>query len=494
MNMSNPVILCVDDEEVILNGLESELRQFLGDEYQLECFQSAEEMFEYLEELHSEQKEVVLVITDYVMPGMKGDELLINLHQKLPKVRKIMLTGHACLEAVTQAVNKANLDRYIGKPWDRNDFAQAVLGAIKSYYMEKEVENEREELQKIQEIRSQLMAVLQQMPVGVCVFDRNKKINMVNDATPEIMELDGNITDIGEEFTVYSADGVHLSENNTPLIRSLANGEIITGEELHFKNKDGKEYIISVSSSPIRDRGGEIIAGVAIFHDVSQKRQLEQELARVDRLNLVGQMAASIGHEIRNPMTTVRGYLQHLRGKTVFAKYREQFALMVDELDRANSIITEFLLLARNRAVSLVAGNLNAVINNVFPLLAAEGLERQKNIRKSLQTIPDILMDDGNIRQVIHNLVRNGIDAGNNVEIRTYREEDKIILAVQDDGPGIPQAVLGKLGLPFVTTKENGTGLGLAVCYNIAEEHNAAIRVKSTPRGTTFYISFPLAE
>lgn len=227
--------------------------------------------------------------------------------------------------------------------------------------------------------------------------------------------------------------------------------------------------------------------------DITDRKQTEKEIAHLDRLHLIGEMAAGIGHEIRNPMTTVRGFLQMLENKDECAKYKEYYALMIEELDRANSIISEFLSLAKNKAVNLKAQNLNSIIEALSPLIIADAMVHDKFVKVELGNIPDILQDEKEIRQLILNLVRNGLEAmspGGNLTIRTLTDDEDVVLSVQDQGKGIDPEVLEKIGTPFFTTKEQGTGLGLAVCYSIAARHNATIKVETGSMGTTFLVGF----
>ncbi|TGE32947.1 PAS domain S-box protein [Desulfosporosinus sp. Sb-LF] len=229
------------------------------------------------------------------------------------------------------------------------------------------------------------------------------------------------------------------------------------------------------------------------FHDISERRMFEKEMARLDRLNLVGQMAAGIGHEIRNPMTTVRGFLQLLGDKEEFQKSKGYFDLMIDELDRANSIITEFLSLAKNKIVDLKPLSLNRLIENIYPLIQADARVSDKDIILELQETKWLLLDEKEIRQLILNLVRNGLEAmsgSGGLTIRTFMDVEKCVLAVRDEGGGIKPEVLEKIGTPFFTTKENGTGLGLATCFSIAARHNAEIQIETGASGTTFFVRF----
>jgi two-component system, sporulation sensor kinase E len=226
-------------------------------------------------------------------------------------------------------------------------------------------------------------------------------------------------------------------------------------------------------------------------------KQMDKEVARLDRFNLIGQMAASIGHEVRNPMTTIRGFLQYFGMKSEFSMYGEEFNIMINEIDRANEIITEFLSLAKTNAVSLTQSSLNDFIKAIYPLLKATALEKGHNMELELDDVDDLLLDEKEIRQIILNLVYNAFEAivGHGiVRIKTYQEGDSVVLVIQDNGCGIAQEVLKQLGTPFVTTKETGTGLGLSVCYRIVERHNAKLEVETSALGTTFFIIFNIPQ
>lgn len=232
---------------------------------------------------------------------------------------------------------------------------------------------------------------------------------------------------------------------------------------------------------------------LVIIRDITELKHLRQELTRLDQLNLVGEMAASIGHEVRNPMTTVRGFLQLLSNKEECSKFQEYFSLMIDELDRANSIISEFLSLAKNKKVELEKQNLNTIIKTIAPLIESNAIMSNKYLHLELQSVPDLLLDSQEIRQLILNLVHNGLEAmppHTTINIASFVQDDQIILAIQDKGTGIPPEAIEKLGTPFFTTKETGTGLGLAVCYSIAARHKATITFDTGSQGTTFYIKF----
>ncbi|SHK71325.1 two-component system sensor histidine kinase NtrB [Desulforamulus aeronauticus] len=264
--------------------------------------------------------------------------------------------------------------------------------------------------------------------------------------------------------------------------------------ELNLIHKDGLKIPVEATSKIYKNSKGEEL--ICIFvRDISQRLQTQQEMARLDRLNLIGQMAAGIGHEVRNPMTTVRGFLQMLSTKEACAQYKEYYLLMIDELDRANSIITQFLSLARSTPLDLQFHNLNQIIDDLYPLLQANALNSNNNVIVEKFPIPEIEINKNEIHQLILNLVSNGLDAmgeGGQVTIRIFTDNKDLILAIKDEGSGIAPEVLERIGTPFLTTKEHGTGLGLATCYSIAERNNAKIEVASSTSGTTFFVKFKI--
>lgn len=228
--------------------------------------------------------------------------------------------------------------------------------------------------------------------------------------------------------------------------------------------------------------------------DITEKKKIEYDITRFDRLNLIAEMAAGIAHEIRNPLTTVKGFLQMLGWKSELKQYQDYFNLMINELERTNSIITEFLSLTKNQAEDLQLQNLNAIVRTLSPLIQADALRSEITIVEELEEIKDIPLNQKEIRQLILNLVRNGIEAmeaGKDLKIKTYMDSDQAVLAISDQGSGIEPEVLAKLGVPFFTTKEAGTGLGLMICKNIVKRHNAKMDIVTSSKGTTFYIRFP---
>ncbi|MGE5423193.1 MAG: PAS domain S-box protein [Ignavibacteriales bacterium] len=279
--------------------------------------------------------------------------------------------------------------------------------------------------------------------------------------------------------------------NSREVSRRLSKGGEIYNLEVEIRSKSGDIRAVSLSAEQIILDGEPCRLNAS--QDITESKRMEQNLARLDRLNLVGEVAASMGHEIRNPITTVRGFMQLMQEKPDLSQYSEVFDLLIDELDRCNNIISEFLLLAKNRAVELKIQSLNNAITTMLPLIQADATSHDMSINLSLSDIPDLAIDQQDIRQLILNLTRNGLEAmqpGGIMTISTEAFTDQVILSIQDQGCGIPQELIDNLGTPFITTKENGVGLGLAVCYSVAVRHHASISCDSGPNGTVFKIHF----
>jgi phosphoserine phosphatase RsbU/P len=147
--MNKTIILCVDDEKIVLNSLKAQLKKHFGNEYSIETSDNGDDAFEFVLENMVQGNEIPVVISDHIMPGMKGDELLINVYRQLPRTLSVMLTGQADAEAVGNTLNHANLYRYISKPWDETDLKMTISEALRRYYHEKQIEAQNKELEKL---------------------------------------------------------------------------------------------------------------------------------------------------------------------------------------------------------------------------------------------------------------------------------------------------------------------------------------------------------
>jgi signal transduction histidine kinase len=253
----------------------------------------------------------------------------------------------------------------------------------------------------------------------------------------------------------------------------------------------------SFNTAPFFYDNNKISGAVSVFQDISEKKLLEKEMQQMEKFSMVAELAAGTAHEIRNPMTTLRGFLQILLKEFEPAsKGFEYCMLMIEEIDRANAIIKEFLLLTKPAAPDLQDTDLYLVLEDVFLLIESKSLLENVSLEKGFYgKLPPVRIDQAQIKQVFLNLSTNAIQAmpeGGKLTISASAGDGKAFIRFTDTGCGISEAVVNKIFDPFFTTKENGTGLGLAISYRIMEAHGGRLIVDSKPgQGSTFTVELP---
>ena len=245
----------------------------------------------------------------------------------------------------------------------------------------------------------------------------------------------------------------------------------------------------------VRDHNGDIFRIISVFHYLNTEREAE-------KLALAGRIAAGIAHEVRNPLTTVRGYLQFLQ-ESISSTHKELFhTLLIPELDRANNIITKFLSITKEHEFKRESFPINTFLRDyIQQLLASEvflhNISIQYDLSFELEEIT-IAMDRHELVQVFLNLFQNAVDAKSDkplaIHIASHRVDNFARITFQDNGTGIPEAIQEYIFDPFFSTKDTGTGLGLSVTKKIIQNHNGTLKVTSSENGTTFIISIPLTN
>lgn len=336
-----------------------------------------------------------------------------------------------------------------------------------------------------------LKLLINACPFAVVVVDRDGIITAHNqEYTSMNRHIDPTETMIGTSaIQMLQQEGVN--EEDIVLTRALK-GETIVQQTIGFAGKIWLATAIRFYNA----ENNEVLGALGVYGDITERESLRGELEKLDRLNLVGEMAASVAHEIRNPMTTVRGYLQFMSKKS---GEKDRYDILISELDRANSIIEDFLSLARSRTVAKELCNLNEIIASLQPLLYADSVKDGILVELELEAgLPNLLLHKKAIKQLVLNLYRNaaeamGTTAAGRIAIRTTYINECICLETRDNGCGIPPDRIKKVLEPFYTTKGNGTGLGLAVCLSIAGQHNADLTIDSTVGvGTAIRVTFPI--
>lgn len=264
--------------------------------------------------------------------------------------------------------------------------------------------------------------------------------------------------------------------------------------ETRLLNKSN-QYVDCISYSGIiyDDRSNEKYYVVCIYDD-SENKKAREALTNSEKLSTVGQLAASIVHEIRNPLTSIKGFLQLLKNSDREIQ-DEYIRVMTDSLEKIESITTELLYISRPSTNQVKEEDIISIVNEVCILMRSSAtMSNIKLVFNSELNQYTIKCDRSQIKQVLINLIKNAIEAmpnGGKIQINVYKKE-QLIIDVIDEGIGVPDEYKERLSDPFFTTKETGTGLGLMVTQNILKSHKCKLSIHDNEKqGSTFRITFP---
>lgn len=326
------------------------------------------------------------------------------------------------------------------------------------------------------------------------VTDSNNTISYVNDHFCKISKYSRDEL-IGKDHGEIFKSGYHTEEYLDNIWHLIQQGKVWKGEICN-KAKDGTLYWVDTTIIPFLNFDGKTYKHISIQYDITEQKKTEEMLLKSEKLSLVGELAAGLAHEIRNPLTTIKGLVQVLQETTADKKalYSD---IILTEIDRINYIVSEFMVLAKPHAVYFNECNLTDILKKVIYLLEAEA-----NL-KNVVIINDIANEDvtlhgekNQLTQVFVNLFKNAMEAlpnGGVIRVSTAVVNDNIKISIEDNGVGMSEEQVKRIGEPFYTTKAMGTGLGLMVSYKIIQNHKGSISVKSElNKGTTFDIMLPL--
>lgn len=296
-----------------------------------------------------------------------------------------------------------------------------------------------------------------------------------------IQDIPCRLTD-GDRFlaeTLESGRGVKFFETSTQ-----------TGSE---------EVMLLVNSDVVRDRENNIIGAVAIFQDITELRRTQKAVREREKLAIIGQMAAGMAHEIKNPLTAVRGFAQLLKEKCPDNPTLVEYVqIILAEVDRANAVIVDFLQLSRPKQPILKSQSVNGLLEEIIAIVGPQSFLKKIALAYEMaDDLPYCRMDQDQIKQVLLNICQNAIEAmpgGGVLKIKAGHlpAQKEIYIAISDTGCGISQEKLENIGVPFFTTKATGTGLGLSISYSIIRAHNGRVEMESKEgEGTTFKIYLP---
>lgn len=238
---------------------------------------------------------------------------------------------------------------------------------------------------------------------------------------------------------------------------------------------------------------------IQLLENIREKLRMEQEIQTAERLNVIGHMAASVAHEIRNPLTVIRGFLQMFHKESFIPELKKgHLKLMIHELDRAETMINDYLSMAKPQVGKQKTIDAKKNIDFVKDIISSFATMHDIRLKTEVKSGLYIQADPEKFNQVIINLVKNAIEAsanGGEVEIKGWQAHHKVCVQIIDHGVGLSSEQLKQIGSPFYTTKEKGTGLGLMVCFRIIEAMGGRIHVESKlGKGSIFTILLPAAE
>ena len=333
--------------------------------------------------------------------------------------------------------------------------------------------------------------VVASLPVGLMATDKEGKIAFFNAAAERITGMHRR-----------QAFGRHLTDVLPPdwqtLEKTLERDRPIIEQERECRFAGEKAVPVSLSAARITSREGLFLGNIVILRDITEVKHLQEEIRRTEKLAAIGGLAAGVAHEIRNPLSSIKGIATYFRDKldTVPAD-RKTAGIMIQEVDRLNRVISELLEFARPAQLKKEPVRLRDLLYHSLDLVRQDA--RAKNVAIDLaESSPDLTceLDPDRFAQCLLNLYLNAIQAmedGGTLSIGYFREKDRAVITVSDSGPGIQGDDLQQIFDPYFTSKPSGTGLGLAIVHKIVEAHQGRIAVDSKPgKGTTFTIALPI--
>ncbi|CAB1074548.1 hypothetical protein D1AOALGA4SA_2367 [Olavius algarvensis Delta 1 endosymbiont] len=347
----------------------------------------------------------------------------------------------------------------------------------------------------LKQTRDYTREVVANMANGLLSIDSEGKIVFFNLLALELLGLEVSKAQGADLRSVIEFD---LSGIQNTLNRCIP----VPDFEIYHQHKAGEMIPLALSATPIKDGKGGCNGAVVILRDLREIKLLQEKVKRSEKLAAVGELAAGVAHEIRNPLSSIRGFAQFLRHSLKDKPQEKEYAeTMVTEVDRINRVVTDLLTFARPMALEIMPTDITELVEHAMRLVNADALSCQVDIRTEISDLSSLPMDGNQITQALLNLLLNALQAvppGGHIEIGAELETSasRLHLWVKDDGPGISDDKIEKIFEPFFTTREKGTGLGLAIVHKIVENHSGEIRVVSPPkglmRGCRFSIILPI--
>lgn len=358
-------------------------------------------------------------------------------------------------------------------------------------YLAEEVRKRGKELKKTKEDYSRLEAfnryVIQSIQTGLMTTDLEGRITFLNQAGEKILGI-------------VASRLRHLPLVDLfPTLEKNPQGGPRSRMETTVQRSDGEEVRLGLSFSSLKDHQGKEVGEIIIFQDLTHIKEMEESIRRSEKLATIGQLAAGIAHEIRNPLASISGAIELLKEEKEEGESTKRLMdIILAESGRLNHLITDFLLYAQPPKLNRKEVNLGSLVDDTLEVFSRSPQWTQEmRLTKVIEPNITISGDPQQLQQILWNLFINAIDAMEGkglleVKVQKNGKRQKVMLLVSDTGKGISQEDIARIFDPFFTTKDEGTGLGLSIVHKIVESHEGDIAVESRPdRGTTFILNFP---
>ncbi|MCU0554938.1 MAG: ATP-binding protein [Syntrophales bacterium] len=345
------------------------------------------------------------------------------------------------------------------------------------------IENSRSHEQLMTE-RNLNKSILESSPSGILTVDRTGTITAVNGEAARILGANpAGILSVRVEEALRGHAGFRAFEE---LFRDPASGT----REVAAAGPDGRQHSVEVTVSPLKDDAGREAGTLYFFKDQTEKKRIGEQIQRMSRLAAVGQLAAGISHEIRNPMMGIAATMELVSdGMAPDHPQRRLLAKSMEEIGRIDNVIGELLNLAQPREMHPEPADVNRLIGDVADFLAGLCRKKQIELRLQFSLVPPVAMDRKAMREVVVNVALNAIQSmkrSGSLTIRTASPgRGRVQITVEDTGEGIPPEIRERIFDPFFTTRPDGTGLGLSNCHRIVEAHEGSIHIEDGPAGGT---------
>ena len=364
--------------------------------------------------------------------------------------------------------------------------------------LEERVKERTGELEEAYDLLSQseerYRAIVEHAGVGVAVYDVDNNVLLWNE---EAERMTGFREEEVVDRKLREIVPDDLLEEARWLLREAKEKGFIESYETERMRKDGTRFPMELTIAALKDDGGDLIGAIAIFKDVTQRKRLEEKLVRSERLAAIGELAATVGHELRNPLGVISNsaYYLNMRLGEADEKVRRHLDILDREVAISNKIISDLLDFSRPKEPTFEEIEINPQIQQALSRsLLPENIEVVCELGEEL---PHMMADPGQLQQVFLNLISNAAQAmpdGGRLTIRSSADTNEVRMEFSDSGKGIAQEDLERVFEPLFTTRAKGAGLGLTVTRSIIGRHKGTIEVRSqVEKGTSFIVSLPLA-